>query len=60
MLFYYKTFDGEMKRLEQAEPGYYFLFAPPVKIEGVDGAPVRAVLIEDYVFWSRHPSGKKP
>lgn len=46
--------------LEQAEPGYYFLFAPPVKIEGVDGAPVRAVLIEDYVFWSRHPSGKKP
>ncbi len=43
--------------LTRAEPGRYFLFAPPVKIEGVDGAPVRAVLIEDYIFWSR-PAGK--
>lgn len=46
--------------LEKAEPGHYFLFAPPVKIEGVDGAPVRAVLIADYLFWSEHPPGKRP
>lgn len=45
--------------LEQAEPGNYFLFAPPVKVEGADGAPVRAVLIADYLFWSRRPPGKR-
>lgn len=46
--------------LSQAPPGDYFLFAPPVKIEGVDGAPVRAVLIADYLFWSRQPGDRRP
>lgn len=44
--------------LEKAAPGNYFLFAPPVKIEGADGAPVRAVLISDYLFWSCRPDGR--
>lgn len=38
--------------LSQAAPGNYFLFAPPVKIAGADGAPVRAVLLDGYIFWS--------
>ena len=34
--------------LEETAPGDYFLIAPPVKIAGCDGAPVRAVLaVED-------------
>ena len=37
--------------LEEAAPGNYFLIAPPVKIAGRDGAPVRAVLAADYIFW---------
>lgn len=37
--------------LEEAAPGEYFLIAPPVKIAGRDGAPVRAVLAADYIFW---------
>lgn len=37
--------------LEEAAPGDYFLIAPPVKIAGRDGAPVRAVLVSDYIFW---------
>ncbi|MDD2417845.1 MAG: cyclase family protein [Oscillospiraceae bacterium] len=32
--------------LSGVNPGSYFLFAPPIKIKGCDGAPVRAVLIE--------------
>lgn len=32
--------------LSEIKMGRYFLFAAPVKIEGADGAPVRAVLIE--------------
>lgn len=32
--------------------GEYFLFAPPVLYDGLEAAPVRAVLIEDYIFWS--------
>lgn len=32
--------------LSQAPCGTYFLFAPPIKIEGADGAFCRAVLIE--------------
>ncbi len=39
--------------LSEVKPGNYFLFAPPVLYDGLEGAPVRAVLIEDYVFWSR-------
>ena len=32
--------------LSGVEPGEYFLFAPPLKIAGADGSPVRAVLVE--------------
>lgn len=32
--------------LSRVKPGRYFLFAAPLKIEGSDGSPVRAVLIE--------------
>lgn len=32
--------------LSSVEPGDYFLFAPPLKIAGGDGSPVRAVLIQ--------------
>ena len=39
--------------LSKVEEGNYFLFAPPVLYDGLEGAPLRAVLIEDYVFWSR-------
>ncbi len=41
--------------LSEVKPGNYFLFAPPVCYNGLEGAPARAVLIEDYIFWS----GKK-
>jgi arylformamidase len=33
-------------RLNEVEPGDYFLFAAPLKLGGCDGAPCRAVLIE--------------
>ena len=36
----------ETLKLDGVAPGRYFLSAPPVKIAGSDGAPVRAVLIE--------------
>ncbi len=39
--------------LSNVEPGNYFLFAPPVLYDGLEGAPVRAVLIEDYIFWAK-------
>ena len=32
--------------LSEVKPGSYFLFAAPIKIEGSDGAPVRAVLVD--------------
>lgn len=38
--------------LSEVNPGKYFLTAFPVKIAGVEGAPVRAVLFDGYVFWS--------
>jgi len=38
--------------LSQVSPGRYFLLAQPVKISGVDGAPVRALLLDGYLFWS--------
>lgn len=38
--------------LTNVKPGKYFLVALPVKISGVEGAPVRAVLLDGYVFWS--------
>lgn len=55
----HKAFLGEevaiLEGLEltRVEPGEYFLFAPPVPYDGLDGAPVRAVLISDYIFWSK-------
>lgn len=33
-------------RLSEVEAGAYFLIAPPLKIRGVEAAPVRAILIE--------------
>lgn len=38
--------------LSQVKPGKYFISAFPVKISGVEAAPVRAVLLDGYVFWS--------
>lgn len=38
--------------LKDVEPGNYFLIAPPVKVGAVDGAPVRALLIDDYILWN--------
>lgn len=37
--------------------GEYFLFAPPIKLEGREAAFCRAVLIEDYIFWSSKKNG---
>ena len=39
--------------LSKVKPGDYFLFAPPVLYDGLEAAPVRAVLVEDYIFWSK-------
>lgn len=39
--------------LSEVEPGRYFLIALPLKMGGVEASPVRAVLIADYLFWSR-------
>lgn len=39
--------------LSEVKPGEYFLFAPPVAYDGIEAAPARAVLIEDYIFWSK-------
>jgi arylformamidase len=33
--------------LKDVEPGSYQLFALPLKLEGLDGAPVRAILVKD-------------
>ena len=38
--------------LKDVKPGRYYLFAPPVKVGAVDGAPVRALLLDDYVLWN--------
>ena len=39
--------------LSEVEPGNYFLIALPLKIGGAEGAPVRAVLASDYIFWTQ-------
>ena len=39
--------------LSAVEPGDYYLIALPVKMGAIDGAPVRAVLIDDYILWTR-------
>lgn len=38
--------------LSAVEPGRYFLLAQPLKISGVEAAPLRAVLIKEHIFWS--------
>lgn len=40
--------------LSNVKAGNYFLFAPPVLYDGLEGAPARAVLIDEYIFWSRN------
>ena len=42
-----------VSRLSEVEPGDYYLVALPVKMGAIDGAPVRAVLIDDYILWNR-------
>lgn len=37
--------------LSKAQPGEYFLIAPPVNTGELEAAPVRAVLISGYIFW---------
>lgn len=39
--------------LEKVKPGNYFLIAAPIKLGGLEGAPVRALLVDDYIFWSK-------
>lgn len=38
--------------LTEVSPGKYFLLAQPLKIGGADASPVRAVLLDGYIFWS--------
>lgn len=38
--------------LSKVKAGRYFLVAFPMKIHGVEAAPVRAVLLDGYLFWS--------
>ena len=33
-------------------PGKYYLIALPLKLDGADASPVRAVLLDGYLFWS--------
>lgn len=39
--------------LSDVEPGDYYLIALPVKMGEIEGAPVRAVLIDDYILWNK-------
>ncbi len=39
--------------LTDVPAGSYFLIALPMKIGGAEGAPVRAVLADDYIFWTQ-------
>ena len=39
--------------LSEVEPGDYYLIALPVKMGAIDCAPVRAVLIDDYILWNK-------
>ena len=39
--------------LSEIEPGDYYLIAFPVKMGAIEGAPVRAVLIDDYILWNK-------
>lgn len=42
----------ENLQLEEVKQGDYFLIALPLKLDGVEASPVRAVLITDHIFWS--------
>ncbi len=42
----------ENLELSHVQPGKYILAAQPVKIDGADASPVRAVLLNGYIFWS--------
>ena len=42
----------ENLELKNVKPGKYFLLAQPLKIGGAEAAPVRALLLADFVFWS--------
>lgn len=44
--------------LSAVTPGNYFLFAPPIKLEGLEGAPVRAVLLDDPALHAAHANAK--
>lgn len=39
--------------LSGVEPGDYYLIALPVRTGAIDGSPVRAVLIDDYILWNK-------
>lgn len=39
--------------LSGIDPGEYYLIAFPVKMGAIEGAPVRAVLIDDYILWNK-------
>ncbi len=39
--------------LESVANGEYFLIAPPVKIDAAEASFSRAVLVADYIFWSK-------
>ena len=39
--------------LSEVEPGNYFLIALPMKIGTAEGAPARAFLADDYIFWTK-------
>lgn len=43
----------ESLNLDEVKEGKYFLCALPLKISSVEASPVRAVLIEDYIFWAK-------
>jgi len=39
--------------LSGVKPGKYILVAQPLKIQGVEASPVRACLLDGYIFWSK-------
>ncbi len=39
--------------LENVKEGSYFLIAPPIKLENLEAAPVRAILIDGEFSWKR-------
>ncbi len=38
--------------LSNVDPGTYFLMAQPLKVSGLEAAPLRAVLVKEHIFWS--------